>query len=319
MKNVIIIGSNSIIAQNFYSCQQHNDKIKLLRISRQNNAATVSSNHIQYDLSRPYSVDFHEILVAQIRTIIDLSHETVMCLFAWSGTPRSSADPSLSESIKLHNYNIIKSFSFLIKDLDLSQIIFLSSAGGIYNNDNASSHNESSIPSPATPYGFQKLEAESMLGQIAKKLKVPLCVYRVSCAYGFNISCPDQGVMNKWIFDGLLHRKLNLINCLDSELNFISYDQISKAIDLGINLYLSGIFNIGTSSSTSLRHIYNLIVNRIPDIRVNIMGKKRRILNVDCSRFKAASGCEFDPIIEDDFSVIFNTICLAINQVDSRE
>lgn len=319
MKNIIIIGSNSIIAQNFYSYQQYNNKIKLLQISRKNIPAKERSNFIFYDFSRPYNDGLHQNLVAQIGTIIDLSQETVMCLFAWSGTPRSSEDPSLSGSIKIDNHNIIENFSFLTQDLDLSQIIFLSSAGGIYDNGNASFHNESSIPRPATPYGFQKLKAESMLGQLAKKLKVPLCSYRISCAYGFNSLCPDQGVLNKWIFDSLLHGEINLYNCLDSELNFISYNQISHMIGLGINLRLSGIFNLGTSSSTSLRQIYNLVVNQIPDIRVNILGKKRRILNVDCSRFNAASGCEFDPKIEDDFFLIHDAIRLTINQADSHE
>ena len=308
MKNIIIVGSNSIIAQNFYSDRQYDNEIKLLRISRKNNPSEGSINHILHNLSHPYHVDSHDNLIAQIRSALDLSNETIICLFAWSGTPRISADPSLSESIKLENENILTNFISLIKDLDISQIIFLSSAGGIYNNYKASSHNERSIPSPVTPYGLQKLRAESMLGEVARDLKVPLCTYRVSCAYGFNKFCPDQGVLNKWIFDGLLHGEIKLYNCLDSELNFISYYQISSAFALGIKLGLSGIFNISTSGSTSLRRIYNLVANQIPDLKVNILGTRKRCLNIDCSKFEAASGCKFESRIEDDFSMIFNTI-----------
>ena len=54
---------------------------------------------------------------------------------------------------------------------------------------------------------------------IFDKYKIPLCIYRVSCAYGFNQYCPDQGVLNKWIFDGLQSGEINIYNSLDSELN----------------------------------------------------------------------------------------------------
>ena len=314
LKNIILIGSGSIIAQYFYSRYRNNDEIKLLCISRKNNGAILNSNHILHDFSLPFNIHSHNIIVSQIRAILDLSCETSLCLFAWSGTPRTSLDPQLSEFIKADNSNIVNNLSFLIKDLDLTQIIFLSSAGGIYDNDNESLHNEMSIPCPATPYGLQKLKAESMLGFIATKLKVPLCIYRVTCAYGFNKFCPDQGVLNKWIFDGLLHGKINLYNSLDSELNFISYDQISYAMDVAINLRLCGIFNLGTSSSTSLRTIYNLVIRQIPNISVNILGDKRRYLNVDCTRLTSLSGHEIESNIELDSRSIFNTIALSIDQ-----
>ena len=124
-----------------------------------------------------------------------------------------------------------------------------------------------------------------MLGEIAKELKVPLCTYRVSCAYGFNKFCPDQGVLNKWIFDGLLYGQINLYNCLDSELNFISYHQISNAFDLGIKLRLNGLFNISTSGSTSLRQIYNWFSIRFRHKDQHIRHKKRS-LNIDCPNLK---------------------------------
>ena len=303
-----------MLARNFYSHQCYINKSKLLRVSRKNYDSQLSSDHILYDLSHPYDIDLHQDLVSQIRSAIDLKQDTVICLFAWSGTPRTSADPNISEAFRRDNYNIVNNFSYLINDLDISQIIFLSSAGGIYSDDETSIHDESSIPRPATPYGCQKLEAEAMLERISDKYKVPLCIYRVSCAYGFNEFCPDQGVLNKWIFDGLLRGEIDIYNSLESELNFISYEQISVALELGIDLCLSGIFNVCTSSSISLMDIYNLVVHRIPNIRLNILGTKKRALNVDCSRFSAASGREFEPAIENDFPTLYATICSFINK-----
>ena len=156
-----------------------------------------------------------------------------------------------------------------------------------------------------------------MLYKVAHKQQVPLCIYRVSCAYGFNKFCPDQGVLNKWIFDGLLHRQINLYNSLDSTLNFISYDQLSIAFDIGITQQLSGLFNIGTTRSTSLRQIYDLVVSHFPGIQVNNLGSKTRRLNIDCSKFKDFSGCEFQPEITNDFPVIYNTIFSVVNPTNS--
>ena len=308
MKNIIIIGSNSVIARDFYLHQQRINENNFLRISRKAYDTGLNSDHISFDFSRPYDVKSYQNLLSKIRSILDLTLDTVICLFAWSGTPRTSADASLSDSIRRDNLNIINNFLNLVNDLDVSQSIFLSSAGGIYNNNATTSHNELSLPNPATPYGFQKLDAESTFLNIFDKYKIPLCIYRVSCAYGFNQYCPDQGVLNKWIFDGLQSGEINIYNSLDSELNFISYHQISLAFDLGIDLCLNGVFNLCASSSISLMHIYNLVTNKIPDLRCNILGTSKRVLNVDGSKFRDVSGCHFPSTIDDDFPCLYSTI-----------
>ena len=308
MKNIIIIGSNSVIARDFFLHQQRINKNNFLRISRRAYDNPSNSNHILYDFSRPYDVMSYQNLLSKIRSFLDPSLDTVICLFAWSGTPRTSADLSLSDSIRRDNLNIINNLLYLVNDLDVSQSIFLSTAGGIYNNNEISAHNELSPPNPATPYGFQKLDAESTLVNISDKNNIPLCIYRVSCAYGFNQYCPDQGVLNKWIFDGLQRGEINIYNSLDSELNFISYHQISHAFDLGINLCLNGIFNLCSSSSVSLMHIHNLVTNKIPNLKSNILGTSKRVLNVDGSTFRAVSGCEFPSTIDEDFQYLYSTI-----------
>ena len=312
MKNIIIIGSNSAILQNF-STHQRCNAFRFLHISRQNNAVNTHCKHILHDLSRPFTSISRENLLSEIRSSIDFNLDTVLLLSAWSGTPRSSSDPSLSETIKVENYILLKNFSFLIKNLPLAQIIFLSSAGAIYANDLTCAQDENSIPRPVTPYGLQKLEAESMIASFAEEMKIPFCIFRISCAYGLNRSCPDQGVLNKWIFDGLLNGEINIYNSLDSELTFISFDQLAKSLELGIKLNIQGIFNIGTANPTSLSQIYNAVVDAIPEVKTNIIGTKKRSLNIDIAKFKSVSGLEFKANIEDDFTAIFSAIYSIVN------
>ena len=313
MKNIIIIGSNSIIVQDF-STYQRCHTFNFLHISRKNNLTSTHCKQILQDLSRPFNSISHENLLAEIRSSIDLNLDTVLFLSAWSGTPRSSSDPSLSEAIKAENNNLLINFSCLIKDLDLTQIIFLSSAGAIYDNDEVCAQDENFVPRPVSPYGLQKLEAESALASLAEEINIPLCIFRISCAYGLNRSCPDQGVLNKWIFDGLLKGEINIYNSLDSELNFISFDQLAMAFELAIELNIQGIFNIGTSDSTSLSQIYNAVVDAIPGVKTNIIETKQRSLSIDSAKFKSVSGLEFKAKIEEDFTAIFSAIHSIVNK-----
>lgn len=306
-KNIIIIGSNSVIAKNFLSCQK-SEEFNFVCVSRAKNSSNRGAIHISHDLSLSFSNETNDQLVLDIKASINNTYGSVLCLFAWSGTPRSSSNPAFSDAIKLENLNIITNISCLIKELGLSQVIFLSSAGGIYDNTKSMCHDENSIPAPTSPYGVQKLEAESTLANFSTRFSVPLCIYRVSCAYGFNSSCPDQGVLNKWIFDGLLQGQINVYNSLDSQLNFIGYDQVSLALELGIRNSLEGIYNIGSSDSTPLLQIYNGIAKLIPELKANFLGSDIRTLRINSSKFKAATGFDFDPKIEHDLIGIFNTI-----------
>ena len=123
MKNIIIIGSNSVIARDFFLHQQRINKNNFLRISRRSYDNASNSDHIFYDFSRPYDVKSYQNLLSKIRSFLDPSLDTVICLFAWSGTPRTSADLSLSDSIRRDNLNIINNLLYLVNDLDVSQCI----------------------------------------------------------------------------------------------------------------------------------------------------------------------------------------------------
>lgn len=311
--NIILIGSNSMIAQSL-SSTQYSDAFNFVRVSRKSNPTSTPLNHIFHDFSHPFSCHVHDHLVSQIRSLINPVVPTVLCLFAWSGTPRTSINPMLSDTIKTENNNILRNLSFLLSDLDLSQVIFLSSAGGIYRNHKICVHNESSIPSPITPYGVQKLEAETALASITEEINIPLCILRISCAYGVNPVTPDQGVLNKWIFDGLINGQINIYNSLDSELNFISFAQVTAAVKLAISCKLEGVYNIGSDRSTSLSTIYSAVNNSIYGLKSQFLCFEDRHLFIDSNKFKFATGCKFKAQIENDFDEIFKSIQLIIKE-----
>jgi len=305
-KNVILVGSTSVLAEYFYaSCIHQYNFVNICRFNRSKNP---SANCIDFDFSAEFNRDLFDDLLSSIRSSLVDSLETVLCLFAWAGTPRSSSDPASRLSIEHNNNIIISNFTFLAKSICPSQIFFLSSAGGLYDGSLNTIHTESSAPLPASPYGIQKLTAESLFASLAHDLSVPICIYRISCAYGLNTRFPDQGVLNKWLFDGLVNGEINIYNDLSSELNFISYDQISVAIEMGIDQDLNGIFNLGSCQSTSLSDIYRSVMELVPSIRSHHIDNSVRFLNIDCTKFEQATGCIFEPLICHDAIKIFTKI-----------
>ena len=88
-----------------------------------------------------------------------------------------------------------------------------------------------------------------------------LLILRIASAYGFDKRFSDQGVINKWLYSAANNKKLKLYNSKESQINFISFDQISKAIFISLKTELNGIFNIGTEFSISLREVIEEIRN----------------------------------------------------------
>ena len=66
--------------------------------------------------------------------------------------------------------------------------------------------------------------------------------------------------INKWLYSAI-NEKLELYNSMTSQINFISFDQISKAIFISLKTELNGIFNIGTEFSIFLREVIEEIRN----------------------------------------------------------
>lgn len=307
MKNIVLIGSNSIIARTFIS--DYSSEHNIISISRKSESSFSSSSHLQYDLSRELSPNLFNDLCVKLQALLVDERIPIFILFAWSGTPRTSMDPVKCGEIASANSTILCNFIHLSKIFVTRQVIFLSSAGGLYDSASDLSHDEFSVPSPSTPYGHQKLKAEFLLSRAMKKINASLCVLRISNAYGFNPSFPDQGVLNRWLFDGLTAGEIKLYNSFSSQLNFISYSQVSNGLQLAICCALDGIFNLGSNNSTSLLSIYAAICDLIPHLKVRHISEQNRFLNINCSKYVDATGCEFpSSIISDSLDIYRNII-----------
>ena len=303
---MILCGSSSILAESFYARCSH--RYNIVNISRSNSNKNLIPDCIEFDFSSEFNREVLDDLLWSIRSRMVDSSEVVLCLFAWAGTPRTSSDPAKKTIIEGYNNNIVRNFSLLAQSLCPSHICFLSSAGGLYDGTLNTIYNESSLPLPASPYGKQKLMAESLMSSLAINLSSTLCTFRICCAYGLNLKFPDQGVLNKWLFDGLKRGEINIYNNLSSTLNFISFEQISVAIELSVDSSLDGIYNLGSCRSTSLSCVYKSVQELIPTVRSNYIDNSLRYLNVDCTKFQQATGLSFESDVCRDAPYIYSKI-----------
>ena len=119
---------------------------------------------------------------------------------------------------------------------------------------------------------------------------------RISSAYGFNPLIPDQGVLNKWLYCAKNGSEILLYNSFDSFVNFISFKQISQAIEICIKNNLTGCYNIGSEKSTSLSELYSIVCKIANKDKINykIKSSKDRIFNLDTSLFKSKTNIVFN-------------------------
>lgn len=306
-ENIVIFGKNSIIAKNFIK------KAKLLEsniitISRSSN----NKNDLIYNIGEFISPKEIQSIVAQIKKKL-IFKKTVFILFAWCGVPRIIGN---KEHIWSTNMYIVQNFLNLTEYINPSRIIFLSSAGALYpENIKSYEFSEKDLPLPCSAYGYQKLISENLLTYYANNNNQDLTILRISSGYGFDRRFSDQGVINKWLYSAINEKKLFLYNSKKSQINFISFDQISKAIFISLKTELNGIFNIGTECSISLGEVIEEISNITQKkIMIEETNNYERYFNLDTNKFNSKTGTKFELNFRENIKLIYQSITEAITE-----
>ena len=140
-----------------------------------------------------------------------------------------------------------------------------------------------------------------------------LIILRISSGYGLDRRFSDQGVINKWLYSAINELKLNLYNSKTSQINFISFDQISTAIIICLKIKLNGIFNIGTETSISLGEIIEEIKNITKKkIIIKEINHSERYFNLDINKFASKTGTKFDLNIRKNIQLLYKSITQSI-------
>ena len=116
-------------------------------------------------------------------------------------------------------------------------------------------------------------------------------------------------MINKWLHDSLIYGSLKLYNSPESKINFISYEQITKAIVISIERELIGIYNIASTKSTELKEIIHkvkLVTNK--NLKIEVINKDKRNINIDINKFFTETGIKFENKVINNIELIYDKI-----------
>ncbi len=193
----------------------------------------------------------------------------------------------IQEDIFLHE-NFIK----IACEKRVKKIIFPSSGGGIYGENQVLPICEEAVPKPSSPYAIGKLTIEYFLRYYAHQYQVECLIYRISNPYGPN-QLPKEGFA---LIPTIVHHIQNntsptLFNYGKLIRDFIYIDDLIDAIAISFNRKNKHeIYNIGSGKGVKIKDVWALIKD-ISHSKVKVLYKEKRIFDIDkvildISRFK---------------------------------
>lgn len=303
--NVCIFGSNSNLAKNFI--KNYKNTFNFIGIHRETPKSKGDNNLIQViesNLGGKYDQSSYKNLLEQLSGFAQGPFRTFI-IFSWAGKPRQ-IDKDICDTNNMINCNIIHNLINISKKFKPSQIIFISTAGAIYDQNSKEVFDETKMAKPSSAYGYQKLAMEQKLKIFCESEKINLTILRISSAYGYDRKVPDNGVLNNWLFNAKNNNPIKIYNSLESSINFISFNQVSEAIKICINKEIFGLYNLGCKESTKLKKILEIVkfTSSKNNLEILKLGDSLRDFHININLFKLKTNIVF----EDEIAIEANKI-----------
>jgi len=176
--------------------------------------------------------------------------DIVYHLAAKVSTPFGHEEPHIYEQI---NHWGTAELGYLIEKSEVKKVIYTSSASIYGFSDNLQS--ELDLPNPTTAYGISKLNGEKSLSQLTKQ---DVYVLRCGNVYGFGQSIRFDAVINRFMFECIINKRISVSGDGNQFRTFIHIDSIVGSLIKIIKLNLdSGIYNLTD---------YNFTINQITKV-----------------------------------------------------
>jgi dTDP-L-rhamnose 4-epimerase len=131
---------------------------------------------------------------------------------------------------------------------------------------------------PTSIYGMSKQVQEQLLLMTAPAIGLGYGILRFFNVFGpgQSLKNPYTGVLTVFINRARLHKTLDLYEDGDILRDFIYVDDVVRAIHLAIDSIESGIYNIGSASTLSIRRLAELIIAQVDSSStMQVTGKMR--------------------------------------------
>lgn len=202
----------------------------------------------------------------------------------------------------------------VMKQCGTKNLIYASSGGAVYRDSRQ--HHPYQEESPTlfrTPYAATKLISEYVIQEFSRNWGLNSTLLRVSNPFGLGqLNREKQGFIGVVLGKLLRHEPIRIWSSLDTVKDFIYIDDVLSAVDsvLKAPTPLSGIFNLGSETGTSLMDViqaiekvtkrqvqFELTPNPIPENQWTVL---------DCSKLKRATGWKCQHRLEDGIEELWD-------------
>lgn len=191
--------------------------------------------------------------------VFDSHEKSCLIHLAWSSTTRNTYD-EFEKFIKNDVINSKKVFDFYSKKNPNGKIIFISTAGGLYINQERTV-DENSLVNPNTLYGDLKLQVENIL----KTVECDTITFRVSNVWGGK-SLPSNrinGLVDKLLSNVNTDNVIDLYTNLDTRIDIIHIDDLVHLIEKCIerDLHIKHDMFVVGSQSLTIKQLLDMITS----------------------------------------------------------
>ena len=160
----------------------------------------------------------------------------------------------------------------VMKQFDCQNLLYLSSGGAVYGNENPTHKTESQACQPISSYGIIKLAVEHYIRLYANLYQIDYLILRLSNPFGLHHRSSTQGVINIAIRKALRGENLVVWGDGSQAKDYLFASDISRAIfDLFKARVRNTTLNIGSGRTMTLLDIIALVKAKVPHFQVEYM------------------------------------------------
>ncbi len=272
--NILVLGADGFIGSNLVKSLQKDEAYKIFTFDLFKNGVSKNINYFDDNLIMVHGNFLNkEDLKNALKNIDYVFH------FIFLTTPGSSMNDPLMDI----NTNIVGTINLLEECVkaNVKRIIFSSSGGAIYGNENKNIYTEEDTTNPISPYAISKLAIEKYLEYFKINRGLDYLILRYANPYGpgQNIT-GSQGIIP--IFLNLIRQNKPITIFGDGE-NIRDYIFIDDLINITRSLFLKEtkhkIYNVGSGKGESINKIVDIIAEVVKH-KIIIENKPARLIDV---------------------------------------
>jgi UDP-glucose 4-epimerase len=203
----------------------------------------------------------------EVRLVIDRERpEVLIHLAAQMDVRKSVAEPAFDAEVNIGGFLSLMEAG---REKGLKRVIFASTGGAIYGEQEIFPCDEQHPTRPLSPYGVSKLSTEMYLFFYKEQFGIDYVALRYSNVYGPRQDPHGEaGVVAIFCGRMLAQQPCTIYGDGEQTRDYVYVGDVARANLAALNSPASGAFNIGTGQETSVNQLYNTLariaVNRQP-------------------------------------------------------